>query len=341
MDAARSAFFAYQFLRNPAPEAAPDLDTRTKDWKAEVDRLLALRKAPTERPELHFRFRWGEAARFLVLDLRSQRDAATPQVVSQKQLEAVESWLRESRGGPKQPPRLHVLVSSLPVTSEPTWVDRVLGKVPPRRDDYLECWGSERAKKQRESLLRLIHDHFQQRKDDRLLILSGDVHFAAVLSLSLPDDGNRVFGHEVISSGLAQASYHALLRCRKQGDFCAARVSSRSAGPRFFGPHFAEIFVGKGDNNLAPTVAIRFHPATRNRSDRLVNPVHGVDELSVKAGSEGPLLELTVGPGPITRLRNFNRFMSSDIVPASSVASRRAVVVLITALILLASTGHC
>ena len=73
----------------------------------------------------------------------------------------------------------------------------------------------------------------------------------------------RVIGHEIVSSGLAQSSFFARSECMRRleewfPEFVDEQLTSRSLG-RYHGASFVELFVGAGADNGTPRVEVRFH----------------------------------------------------------------------------------
>ncbi|HYO93864.1 MAG TPA: alkaline phosphatase D family protein [Polyangiaceae bacterium] len=251
--AARRWFVAYQGLRNPAP-AEPLTHER-----------IALQESPSSPfgPELHFSFAWGALATFFVMDLRSQRSLTN--VVSEAQLSSVRDWLaqRTARAG-----RVCVLVTPIPLTL-PRWSPIDPGRfLPVRGDDTRDQWWSDTGSKDGAALRKILVEHFTKFRQDRLIILSGDVHYSEVRTITVPseagDEEALVIGHEVVASGLAHARFYPVLECvrwleDKLPKFLDATLSSSSLG-RYHGAAFVELFVSAPDDDGPPEVAVQFHP---------------------------------------------------------------------------------
>jgi hypothetical protein len=232
---ARSHFLAYQLLRSAhcfepsALEATAPVDGR---WDA-----------------LHYRFDWGPRTSVFVMDQRSER-AGPDGVLGHSQREALRAWLAQPE---RREPRLFVLVSPVPLTT-PGWFQ--LDPAGRTRDDR---WWAEANRVQAEALLKQLVARFGSSRD-RLLILSGDVHYSDVRELRLPR-GGPVFGHELITSGLAQSSYRAWQRpFHELAEWRPAfpdLLGSTSLG-RHLGSGFAELHVTP-EADRAPTLRALFH----------------------------------------------------------------------------------
>jgi hypothetical protein len=199
-----------------------------------------------------------------VMDQRSHRNAREKRVISGAQLARIERWLesRENR------PTLFVLGSPLPLTLVRRFGDLVQALFRTRWDDLYDSWWSSKAKPQRDQLLALLRDHFARHPMHRLLILSGDVHFSELLELA--DENGTVFGHEIISSGLAQSDFFRVRGRASQAKSALAHgISARGLG-RFLGPAFAEVFV-EANSEAAPRVAVTFHTAVTEDGRQLAN----------------------------------------------------------------------
>ncbi len=231
--AARSRAMGWQMLRNP--------------------------QAP-KQPELCCRFEWGSTTTVFVMDQRSARNSNERRVVSQEQLDAIRAWLGSASG---DAPKCFVLVSPLPLTIEPNAVFKIIeDHLAIREDDIRDTWSSRENREQLDALLTLLVEHFDAHRKHRLVVLSGDMHYHDVRELE--SKGRGVFGHEIVSSGLAQPMFapaggdHTFL-----GDRLAARRLTHHRGPGF-----AELVVGlDGDVGLMLHVAARGHGFTKEPSE--------------------------------------------------------------------------
>lgn len=252
--AARHHFIAWQSFRNPMrSDAEPDVRARA-----------LLGHDLTQSPELDFEAEWGASASFFVMDQRSARSAAAARVVSDAQLERLRRWLNR----PRFCPTLLVLGSPMPITQLRRPVELVEYLIPARWDDLRDSWWSKACRGQRDTILQLLQSFFRAHPEHRLLILSGDVHFCEVLELS---DQGRIFGHEVVSSGLAHDKLHRFGRgSPRNAKALAFGLGSAGLGA-FHGPCFAELFVNPALNG-PPDVEVTFHTATSADGASLANP---------------------------------------------------------------------
>lgn len=183
---------AWQAFRNPT---RPDVETAIRAGALPGSDLTA-------SPELDFETDWGASASFFVMDQRSARSAAAARVMSGDQFERLRGWLYR----PRSYPTLLVLGSAMPLTQLRRPIELAEYFVPARWDDLRDSWWSKPCRAQRDQVLRLLQGFFRAHPEHRLLILSGDVHFSEVLELS--DEEGRIFGHEVVSSGLVHDKHH-------------------------------------------------------------------------------------------------------------------------------------
>ncbi len=257
---ARDYFVGWQASRNPPREASACATAEGFAKAAQVGASL------TRSTELDFSFDWGRQASFFVMDLRSYRYAKEERVVSTEQLDRLEAWFKTRDDGPT----VWVLGSTLPLGHNPGWFDRLQAwclKVG-RRDDMLDAWWSEPLRRQHDRVLEIIEKHFRAHPAHRLLVLSGDVHFSELLELSI--DG-RVFGHEVVSSGLAQSYFKRWRASSRKQTQLRSGMLAKGLG-RFHGPAFAEVFVLAQDNVCcAPNVELTFHTSVTRDGAHLAN----------------------------------------------------------------------
>lgn len=304
LQAARDFFVAWQGARNPSRR--PDGPT----W-GELRGAAQLGPDLTQSRELDFGFDWGAQATFFVMDLRSYRNSVDHRVVSEAQLQRLEQWL-VSRGSE---PTVFVLGSPLPLCQAPRLFDRLQEHTPLRRDDMTDAWWSQAQEQQRARVLGIIQRHFSAHKLHRLVILSGDVHYSELLELT--DASGSVFGHEIVSSGLAQSFFKIFRTTTQRRSALPGGVYARGIG-RFHGPAFAEVFVTPdASQTSAPRVQLTFHAAV-TRSGSILANVHGPSARR---------LELPLSRMPASFLRGsgvFGRFIEPDAEATDAVAVARS-----------------
>lgn len=259
LEVARDYFVGWQASRNPPAPGA----VATTEGYAEAARVGT---SPTKSSEFDFGFDWGSQTTFFIMDLRSQRDTLQGQAGSEAQIERLKAWFASRDDSPT----LWVLGSPLPLSLSKRVADTLQRwLICRRKDDMRDAWSSAPLTKQREEILKTIADHFHAHRSHRLLILSGDVHFSELLELSDERDRNRVYGHEIVSSGLAQ-TYFKFMRCKSQKKALLSPGLSAVGLGRFHGPCFAEIFV-KPKVGAAPDVEVTFHAAVDCSGKHLAN----------------------------------------------------------------------
>ena len=186
------------------------------------------------------------------------------------QIEQIAGWLKR---GTSARGRLFVLVSSIPLTL-PIWHKCDPGAwLPSRDDDARDQWWSAPARAQATELRKLIAAHFANHPRDRLLVMSGDVHYSEVRAIQLA--GGGVIGHEVVSSGLAQSFFHKVASgFRRLEDrrprFVDSELRSTSLGRRY-APGFAQLFV-EDQPEGPPRVGIVFHFGKQQRGSARASP---------------------------------------------------------------------
>lgn len=289
---ATDAFWAYEASRN----------TRTRPDK--------------EKKTFDFKFQWGKNVRGYLVDTRTNRttpkslemshtdanwekfceDKKDPdyRVLSCAQHEEIKQWLKETENDPG--PVLFILGLNSPISWPLLGVDKALTLSDRLReraqqtgnvDDGVDTWAAHPG--ERGYLLRTLAKHFEKNTHHRLLILSGDVHQSGISTLvyhNRKEDIEVVFGHEIVSSGLANhdlvpTNVRALLdwstyaRARDAGG-CASQqgdvdtdvwseilmlLPGNSVGTtnHLPTPSFAEIFVDTTDSSKAPMASVVFY----------------------------------------------------------------------------------
>lgn len=232
---ARHAFIAHQLLRSYPPGSIE---------QSEYDALVAGRRS------LHTPFSHGARTHVLMLDSRSTRSASIFEGTARS---AVREWL--SRGG-RANGDLYVLAVGVPL-----FPDRAINSLflePELNDDLKDSWDHPANRQARSDLLAMLEDHFRSNPNDRLLVLSGDVHYSSLYYLSI--DG-RVIGQEVVTSGIAHSlpgiarSTNWLIDVAKK----AEGFEVTPAGKINNSASFAELVVDPGLSVDAPKVDLVFH----------------------------------------------------------------------------------
>lgn len=232
---ARRAFIAHQLLRSYAPG---EID---KDkYKALVD----------GRETLHSPFSHGERTHLLMLDARSER--ARGDIFEETARQHVLGWLAR---GKKEQGDLYVLAVGTPLFPSRNFTSALGTGI---EDDLKDSWDSPTNEGSRKKLLTLLASHFEANKKDRLLIISGDVHYSSLYFLSL---NGRVVGQEVVTSGIAHSlpwegsSFNWLVDSGNRVE----QFEVRPAGKINDSASFAELIVGLGATDQPPKVDLVFH----------------------------------------------------------------------------------
>lgn len=285
---AKAAFLAYEAQRNPG--FSPGMDAAD------------------------FEFRYGKQVKALVLDTRSCRSITSAdeqkrtgrresKALCDESKPRVQKWLEID---PASPPTLYILglgtVFSMNEAGAAKAARVLLSEI---ADDLADSWGSSAMRQERRWLVEELEKHFTERPQDRLLILSGDIHESGLVFLTLKDaqGKERIFGHEVISSGLAadkmDEKYIAFLS--SQSGELSSRMYSRVVGS-VRAANFAEIVVDPGEATKAPQAHVVFFPSAQYKERggvlgllmgkrfRLANPAGLVSTLT-EGQTQEPLVK--------------------------------------------------
>jgi alkaline phosphatase D len=163
----------------------------------QVSRTLAL--GATRPAAFHYTFAWGAAATF-VMDLSSQRTVAgrEAQVYGAEQLAALSTFLATQRARP-----VVFIVLSVPLVYLPDWVVALGERLPGQSARFATRWNATLNRPARDRLLAVLHAHQRAAPDQKLVLLSGDVHQGAAVALQWPD-GLRTY--QFVSSPVTNAS---------------------------------------------------------------------------------------------------------------------------------------
>ncbi|HWB76136.1 MAG TPA: alkaline phosphatase D family protein, partial [Nannocystaceae bacterium] len=155
-----------------------------------------LRTSDRPRPEeFSARFAWGPVAA-LVLDLRSQRVAFEEriEVLGESQWRALDRFLDDEVKRP-----VLMLGLSVPLVHAAEWVVASANLLAPRGSAAHEQWSHPHQAGQRDRLVHRLLEHRRRAPQQRIVLLSGDVHVGTVCELSIGDTAPIL---QVVSSAL-------------------------------------------------------------------------------------------------------------------------------------------
>ena len=205
------------------------------------DEYVASRQTP-DAGEGHrgYAFDHG-AARFLVLDLRTQRFRESRRMLDRDQLDWLLGWLEKSRD------RIKFVVSSVPFLAELRDRADLAGE----RDDK---WTGRFYRDQRDEILDFVH----AQRIGGLVFLAGDMHCTYHATMQLGAPGRRVLVHELAGGPIHQAQY------TPRADFCD-EVIGRTRGAGVAYRTFLRAFSDSAAGVLRVSVSPQERPAVRWR----------------------------------------------------------------------------
>lgn len=126
----------------------------------------------------HYSFRYGSLACF-VMDVRSERAVGRPSpIYGRQQLADLQAFLRASTAS-----RVVLIVTSVPVVHIAPWIADVGGTVLGTASDLPDHCRFGPYDQARNALLRAIHSHQAAHPDQRVVLLSGDVHLGCAFAI--------------------------------------------------------------------------------------------------------------------------------------------------------------
>jgi len=290
--AAREATWAFEVARNPNAGGAA-----VTAFDPSLDR------------ELDTSFSWGDRLQVFLLDTRTARGRPEGRVMSDAQLQRVNAWLLPCGVQPS----VFLLGIPVPLSVDHENVISTAGKtLASELDDDINdgWWATGPAIATRERLETAIIEHSGRCPDDRVILVSGDVHESGLIALSR---GGRTFAYEVISSGIASMVFDGPL----SRAFLAARteylaksdtgVVYSGIGRVSTGSAFAELFFEFPDKG-SPKARVLFYSSSAGTT--LTNlgttlggttwkaDTTGVVQLSAGGQITGPAIELDYGIAP-------------------------------------------
>ena len=244
---AKDAFVAFQGVRNLGYSS----QSSPQHWQPALPVESDIKSAKTN--SMHHSFEYGVSS-FFMMDGRSKKNGQFS--LGEKQKKDILKWLK-SRGNT---PTVFVLSCPVPIAIESGRAYE-FGKLYRKLKDDIE---DRMSKEERTWLFSKLVKHFKEHKNQKLLILAGDVHYSGISDLYLKDEnGERVFGYEVVSSGIAQSEFKSVQAWL--GGFYGeskdvANLRTRARGFHS-GPCFAEIGIQHNSNSTeAPKIELMFYP---------------------------------------------------------------------------------
>jgi alkaline phosphatase D len=223
-------------------------------------RQLPWSDAATAPASLDYRFSYGNVAGF-VFDLRSERRAAgASQVVSASQLGRLEGFLAESRGA-----EVVLLVTSVPLVHIPEWLTSAGQFLFGTKVDFPDHWSAAANRGQRKAILGMIQAHLQrpETRNQKLIVLGGDVHVGAAFAFTTVGPNPRVF-YQLTTSAVTN------------------RVKDFEADAGVLGPQLFEQDKRTADGLLN----VRLLGAAQGSPAR--NPIGGLNAAVIEVQKDGP-----------------------------------------------------
>ncbi len=135
-----------------------------------------------------------------VLDLRSCRNTgAESHVLSPSQWKSLERFLETETDR-----ETLLLALSVPLVHIPSRVAHTLAVLTPYEENFSDRWSSPGHRGDRDRLLRLLHEHGRRNPEQKLVLLSGDIHLGCAHEIRWGDGTPPV--HELVSSGITHST---------------------------------------------------------------------------------------------------------------------------------------
>jgi alkaline phosphatase D len=131
-----------------------------------------------------------------VMDLRSNRRVGKhPQLVSPQQVESFRRFMERHRDE-----SVLFVVLSVPLVHLPRHLSQLAARVTPDGEDFSDRWSSRGHCRDRDEILRLLHEHQRRCPEQRIVLLSGDIHIGCLHRIAWRDRQPSLY--QFISSGV-------------------------------------------------------------------------------------------------------------------------------------------
>lgn len=159
------------------------------NWAEQTYRIFQHSHNPENGNHLYYSFACAHAA-FFVLDVRSERTGN--RMISDEQMQGLVNWFSDETIADK----IKFIVSPVPVLTQL------------KEQQQKDKWSGERYVWQRDLILNML----MKSKEKKVIILSGDIHFASHVYASYESDGKTYEVHELISSPIKQLGFNLLAK---------------------------------------------------------------------------------------------------------------------------------
>ena len=162
---------------SPAHQSAPwkSLGEGTRHAYFDYQGLRVFPPGEKAPASFHYSFDYGPVATF-VMDLRSMRRTGPDgQLFCQRQRTDLQHFLQKYRNR-----EILCIVLSVPVIHLPRHLARLAARIPYSPEDFSDRWSASAHLHDRYWFLKLIHQHQSRHPQQRLILLSGDIHIGCV-----------------------------------------------------------------------------------------------------------------------------------------------------------------
>lgn len=150
-----------------------------------------------ERRGADFSFRHGPVAGF-VMDLRTEKysDGEKIQIFSDAQFERLRAFCDEQNDAP-----VFLLCLTVPFLHVPNWFIDAATSLTAEDSDFADRWSNPKARHDRDRLLRFLKQHQLAHPDQKVAILSGDIHVGSLMKFTWDDNAGSFL--QICSSAIS------------------------------------------------------------------------------------------------------------------------------------------
>ena len=159
----------------------------------QASRVLEERKRANE--DYHFKFSYANCA-FFVMDLRTNRKfGENGQLFNDYQKDSFMDFLEEH----KNKPAIFILMS-VPLVFLPKFIAKLFSSVTASGEDFSDRWSTGEHVRDRDWMLKKLHEHQSKFPKQKVVILSGDIHIGCAHRINWKKDPHEFY--QFISSGI-------------------------------------------------------------------------------------------------------------------------------------------
>jgi len=161
-------------------------------------------------PSFHYSVEYGNVGVF-AMDLRTQRSVKPRRLYGPQQFSALKNYLAQNSDK-----HVILIVTSVPVFHLPDWLTDVGASVLGSKIDFPDHWSYKKNRPARNSFIKLIYNHQKVHPNQRLIMVSGDVHIGCAFAIQWQGNDEPTL-YQYTSSAISNKMSHMKVQASVTG----------------------------------------------------------------------------------------------------------------------------